>query len=509
MDDIIGKLIEGDKLRVVQQGLPSVENIADKSINTFNSLSDKIRKSLDNLKTNHQTKVYGVIATMIFAGGALTSSLFNSNAPITVVKDNTTIDLTSNTASNASNAPTLHSPNVNVVNSGNEIKSTSIFESLQSNIKATANNNTPSFPILKTSHGRYKMSDELKTSIEEAAKFSVPAGMKDNQISRFVSKAKFKSAMEKGTPQDFLSALMSEGEGFRGNLYRDNIGLAYGIGWNVSMQNKDFNQFLMGAVNNNPEAIKQITSFSSSPIAYPAGKYGTDETIMPVQRHLQASLLIADTFKNEGVYKGLEKHVRNIPEAKNNSKNGSSFTEQTKKAFASLDPNIQGALIYHSYKVGSAGYGKYNTLNQKVAEYAFTPIEKRTIQQRREIADSISYTYKYNGEVLRDTRAEVKVAAMIANPEAFGFLIKSNPAPLTIKDDIPQLNKNKISVPTNPNQEMVIPDPLGEAKAKALAENKNLDFKIYFNPNELNIDNIVKPKPQGEKRPKRGVPHYW
>lgn len=484
-EDILENFVNAQKLKIVQQGVqPNPESIASQDTNPEStSIGDRLRKSLDNIISNRKPVVYGVVGSMLLAGGALTilgSNMFNPNKPLTI--------------SNSSPTATTKE---------NEIQSPGLFESITNKIKSTSEN-LPSFPILKTTSGKFSMSDELKTSLEDAARFSIPEGFKENQISRYVSQVKFKSAMEKSTTQDFLAALMSEGEGFRSNLYRDNIGLAYGIGWNVSMQSREFNTFLMSAVNNNPEAIKQITSFSSSPMAYPAGKYGTEETKMPVQRHLQASLLIADTFKNEGVLKGLEKHVRNVPEAKNNYKSGQSYKDQTVQAFNSLDPNIQAALIYHSYKVGSAGYGKYNTLNQRVAEYAFTPVDKRTAEQRRNIAETISYTYKYNGETLRDTRAEIKVAAMISNPEAFGSMIKSNPAPKTIYDDVPQLRKNNVSVPQG-TEEFNIPDPVGELKQSSLESGKPLDLKMQFNYGDLNLN---APAQNAPKR-RTGVPHFW
>lgn len=488
LEDVVAELTSGEQLRVVQQNTaqkaPALENQNGLGI------GDKLRNSLDNILSRSKQQL-GIVASMVVGTGLLAASglgLINT--------DNLTLKNSEPQATHAQ---------VDIKNGTTEIKSSGILDNIKGQIQSVAKNVAAidnKFPIFNQNHGKFSISDELKTSLEDAANFSVPAGFKENQVSRFVAQEKFKAGQEKKTSNDYLASLLSEGEGFRSNLYRDNIGLAYGIGWNVSMQSEEFNRFLMGAVNSNQSAINKIASFSKTPMAYPSGNYGTQDTVMPVQRHLQASLLIADKFKSGGVLPAFEKFVKASDAGKSLHKSsGQSYTEISKAAFSSLEPNIQAALVYHSYKVGEAGYGRYTTLNKKVVDYALTPVAERTLEQRKGIAEGIVYNYKLNGETLRDTRAEIKVAAMLVNPEIYGSMIKSNPAPKNINYELPQLQKNNVKVPTNANEEFVIPDRIGDLKREALENGKDLKLEMQYNYSDLNFDN---PKP----RKKGGMPAW-
>lgn len=491
LEELLVDLTAGEKVRVVQQNKTKITNtVAD----SLGSLSDRLRGSMDNLIARSKPKV-GLIASMVVGAGVIAGAGFGlSNVNL----DNITLS--------KGETPTTQATVV-VKDSGTEVASTGLFDSLKSQISSVAKTvsaPTENFPILNTSHGKFNISEDLQKSLEESAQFSIPANFKPNQISRFIAQEKFKSAQENKTMVDYLASLLSEGEGFRENLYRDNIGLAYGIGWNVSMQSPEFNKFLMSAVNSNPQAINKIVSFSKTPMAYPPGRYGDADTAMPPQRHMQASLLIAHKFMDGGVLPAFTKFAKQSSVAKEQQKqSGESWDVFAKKRFNTLDPFVQAALVYHSYKVGEAGFGRYLTLNKKVIDYAFTPLEKRTLEQRTDISKGVVYNYRLNGESLRDTRAEMKVAAMLVNPEIYGSMIKSNPAPQNIHYQLPQLKTNGVVVPTNMKDEFVIPNKLGELKEDALNNGKTFNPQMQYNYSDMNYD-APAPKP----RKKGGMPAW-
>ena len=61
-----------------------------------------------------------------------------------------------------------------------------------------------------------------RDKIEKAGQFTLPNGLKDNQVARQVAQIKFKT-------QDYFQSLVSECEGFRSGVYNDNIGFAFGL----------------------------------------------------------------------------------------------------------------------------------------------------------------------------------------------------------------------------------------------------------------------------------------
>lgn len=331
------------------------------------------------------------------------------------------------------------------------------------------------------------ISPELKEKLEQAVVgLDIPEKYGDNQISRHVAQKKFKDGKESGKPEDYLFSLLSEGEGFRNNLYRDNKGLAYGIGWNVSMQNKEYNTFLMSSVTDNRRAIEKIVSYSNTPKEFAPGTYGNHETQLPYQKFAQVSLLMAEKFKEDGVLPALETSLKNSSKGRDFIKqHGGDSKLATEKLFESLDPNIQAGLNYHCYKVGAGGYKRYTLLNQSVIDYGLKPENERTQADRSNIAEKISYTYKLNGQTLRDTRAEIKVAAMIADPDAYGATIDSMPAKKNYKDIVPQL-KNLGNADINH-----IPDPLGEKMREIEQKGGKINMDIDLTNVNNNLDNLM------------------
>lgn len=386
----------------------------------------------------------------------------------------------------------------------NNPESGGLFSNLGQKLSSVAAGKKEEWKLFPTTK---EINPKVKSSIEEAVVgLDIKPNMGDNQIARHVAQKKFSSAKENGHSQDYLLSLISEGEGFRNNLYRDNKGLAYGVGWNVSMQSKDFNTYLMKAVTDNKSAIEKIVGYSNTPKEYEPGKYGDTNTAMPYQRFAQASLLIADDFKQNGVLVALEKSMKNNPKGREYIKShGGDSKEATRQMFESLDPNVQAGLVYHSYKVGKGGYGMYSNLNQSVVEYGVKDPAQRTQADRTKIAGNISYTYMLNGEKLRDTRAEIKVAAMISDPDSYGSTIQSMPAKKNLSDYVPQMKKNNVSVGADGT--VNIPDPYGD-KIKAL-NNSGVKIQQDFDFADVNnrLDKL-QPKPGSSYKTGKGMQSY-
>ena len=321
-----------------------------------------------------------------------------------------------------------------------------------------------SFPIYNSS----LVNDKNRDILNKVGNFKVKSGLADNQIARSVSQIQF----EKGL---YYHSLVSEGESFRHQLYADNIGLAFGNGWNVSMQKASYNEGLASAITNDKGMIQKLKTLSGKILNVNKNIGSSDITISP-QRSMQVAELMGEQF-NVGVLHGISKQMAKNSQAQAQHKaTGLSYDQMAEKMFNSLSDNEQAAMRYHCYKVGEAGFSKYVGMIDSLIDYGMS--SNRTDAMKMKVAEHIEYTYKINGQVMSDKRAALLVQSMFMGKEQFGYIIAKNVAPQHFSD-LPAMKDSGVKVTDDPSK-FNFPDAIGDLKTQALKDGKPLKMDLQF-----------------------------
>lgn len=320
------------------------------------------------------------------------------------------------------------------------------------------------------------MSLDLKKYLEKIGSFDIDPKLKDNQISRVVAQKQHKEG-------EFLLSLASEAEGFRSTIYNDNIGFAFGNGWNISMQNEKYNTKIANMISKDNVFINKISVLSGKISDRPISGDYNSVRISP-QNAIQVTAYMAENFKNEGVLKHLSRALSQNSEFK---KQPGTVEEKTLDFYNKLEANERAAINYHAYKVGSAGFGKYKTLLTSIVEYGYK--ENKTTADKQKVAEGFTYSYIMNGERKNDIRASALVGSMFMSPLAFGHIIKTNVAPRETLASVPQFKSNNVNIDS---PELNIPDPVGEYRAELEAKGAQISIKIQEPPIDLEEQRKIK-----------------
>lgn len=356
-------------------------------------------------------------------------------------------------------------------------KDTNIINTIKNKVQETVVNMTDQ-RIQNSIYGNFIDNVEIKKSIEKAGNFEVPGGMKNNQVARYVSQIQFKE-------QNYLLALVSEGEGFRNTLYNDNIGFAFGNGWNLSMQNSTYNKNIASTISNDGEYIGKLVQLSGKTSDSKIPSNFNSLKISP-QRAIQVSAIMSIDFE-KSVISSIEKQLPKNEKAKKlKITTGKSFSTIGQELYKNLEPNEKAALVYHAYKVGGAGFNKYVNMLQSLVDYGLST--NKTQEQAKKVAESFTYKYTMNGEIKEDIRASVLVSTMFLDINSFGYVIGKNVAPQNMKEKLPIFGKNNIEITKN-GSDLKIPDPVGEERAKIEAAGGQV--KIQIMPDVNNIQNKI------------------
>lgn len=354
---------------------------------------------------------------------------------------------------------------------------TNVINTIKNKVQETVVNMTDQ-KIKNSIYGNYIDNVEVKKSIEKAGNFEVPGGMKNNQVGRYVSQVQFKE-------QNYLLALVSEGEGFRNTLYNDNIGFAFGNGWNLSMQNSTYNKNIASTISDNNEYIGKLVQLSGKTSDAKIPSNFNSLQISP-QRAIQVSAIMSIDFE-KSVVSSIEKQLQKSEKAKKiKVSTGKSFATMGQELYQNLESNEKAALVYHAYKVGGAGFNKYTTMLNSLVDYGLST--NKTPEQAKKVAESFTYKYTMNGEIKEDIRASVLVSTMFLDKNAFGYVIGKNVAPKNMKENLPIFGKYSIDVTQN-SADLKIPDPVGEERTKI--ETAGGQVKIQIMPD---INNTVSTK---------------
>ena len=251
-----------------------------------------------------------------------------------------------------------------------------------------------------------------------------------------------KVAIEQYNAAHYYESIVSEVEGYRAQIYRDNTGFAIGNGWNVSLQTQATNQRVTQAIGLSPSDAMELAALSNmhQPPTMPA-------VALTPEQATKAAVVMRAQFEDP---------IRKLV-----------------PSFDHLKPNEQAALVYHAYKVGGGGAAKYTSLLAALKDYDRAP----TDANRQRVADSFTYTYRLNGKVYTDQRSKLYLAALFSSPAAFGYLLGTKPAPANFSS-IAKLAHEDIN-PSKPADGQV-KDDFGQAKEALLKQGKVLIIDQEF-----------------------------
>ncbi len=236
-----------------------------------------------------------------------------------------------------------------------------------------------------------------KVEVEKKVEVVVPAKTKSGYMPNLKSVSNV-VAIEQYRKASYYESIAAYLEGFRPNIYNDNIGFAWAFGWNVSMQNAKTNAWLTSSVGVSIEDQKAIVALSGD----------TNKKVAPAVNITPGQGIQAVTLMRK-IYEG-----------------GNGIRSIIKPAvYDQLKPNEQAALVYHTYKVGPGGAAKYKTMNGLISDYVKAPTPEKALR----IGSEFKYSYMLRGQKMYDTRSGAYLAAMFSNPEAYGAMIGANAAP--------------------------------------------------------------------------------
>lgn len=252
------------------------------------------------------------------------------------------------------------------------------------------------------------------------------------------SKNKKDITLELYNKKEYFLSLVSFTEGFNPKIHKDNIGFAWGMGLNLTKQNKEFNYELIKTVfpKKSKNEIEDIASLSKKKHSDINLKDFNKYTIAP-QQAVQMSEILYDHFKDEYVLKGISSFIQ-----KKYKKEKKEADKISNKIFYSLASNEKAALVYHSYKVGYKGFTEYENLLTKLYGYSQGKVAKK------EVVEEFEYEYKTKvGKkivVKKDKQAEDLIQAMFTSPKSFIEKTNIQPAQKVSQDTPKAVDKEKL-----------------------------------------------------------------
>ena len=259
-------------------------------------------------------------------------------------------------------------------------------------------------------------------------------GVKLVQYSKSIKSTSRSVAIEQFMQGNFYESIVSEVEGYRANLYNDNIGFAIGNGWNVSLQTAQTNRKVSQGIGLDGGETRALVELAGNmqPTSLP-------RLSITAAQATKAAQLMRPQFE--------EPIRRLVGEA----------------AYDSLKEHQKAALTYHVYKVGPGGAAKYKNLLSNVRLYAANPTQANALK----VGAGFTYKYKLNGQVMQDTRSTIYLSSLFIDPEAYAYLLGTKPAPADFKS-IAKLSKQTIDPSKSADSQ--IKDDFGLLKEKLLEQ---------------------------------------
>ena len=277
---------------------------------------------------------------------------------------------------------------------------------------------------------------------QAASKSTSSPGVKLVQYSKSVKSTSRSVAIEQFIQGNYYESIVSEVEGYRANLYNDNIGFAIGNGWNVSLQTAQTNKKIAQGIGLDSGETRAVVELAGNmqPTSLPR------LSLSPAQA-TKAAQLMRPQF---------EEPIRRL------------VGEQ---AYDSLKEHQKAALTYHVYKVGPAGSAKYKNLLSNVRLYAANPTQANAMK----VGAGFTYKYKLNGQVMQDTRSTIYLSSLFIDPEAFAYLLGTKPAPRDFTS-IAKLSKQNIDPSKSADSQ--IKDDFGLLKERLLEQGQIPNIEV-------------------------------
>ena len=295
------------------------------------------------------------------------------------------------------------------------------------------------FPL----YGNFVKDEKLKTQIEQMGNFVLPEGMKPNQIARYVAQKMFKEKTYAG----YTTALISEREGFVSSLYNDVGWYAIGNGANLGVQSQSHIKNVFGTISTDKQYVDNFVNLSGKRVDGIVPPNYKSMNLSP-QRSIQVAMVMSQTYENS-IINSFSKQVGNH--------------EKAKALFESLKDNEKAALVNIAYQKGSLSSNEAKS----IVNYAKDP--NRTPEKALAAIDVVTITYMSNGVRVSDTRAEILAKSLFANLPVFEKVISGNIKP---KDIASYSSIFKGHTKSSSSGEVVLDDPIGAEKEKALAEGR-------------------------------------
>lgn len=189
------------------------------------------------------------------------------------------------------------------------------------------------------------------------------------------------------TANSFFVNILEKTENFSEVFYKDNEGIAIAYGWNISKNNKEFNEKLSTLLNFSLADKKLIVDYSNKNIKE-----------VPVSLQ-QITIKKADSLKivNYMYYFYLDEFttilVNKSLDTSMIEKFDNKFNEEEKAVFAHM-----------AYKLGKNNLAKYNKFYSQLI-YMLNS-DKPTRQDYHNLAQEISYSFRYNGKMIVDEKVQ-------------------------------------------------------------------------------------------------------
>lgn len=150
--------------------------------------------------------------------------------------------------------------------------------------------------------------------------------------------------------------------------------------------------------------------------------------------------------------------------------------------YDNLSDNEKAFMFYNNWNAGS--FAKMPKISAALRNYA----HNKTQANKDTVKNMITYTYRLNGKVIENYKEEALQQAMWNNKEQYLSLITNNPHFISgvniasLNSSIPALKNANITLNSTQSDKPLIeqmPDPIGEAKEKAIETNTPLNLELY------------------------------
>ena len=267
-------------------------------------------------------------------------------------------------------------------------------------------------------------------------------------------------AIEELAKNNYFESVVSEVEGFRASFYHDNIGVATGNGWNVSMQSIGTNTAITSAIAMSPSDSASIIAISTNKT--PQASLIPKTLITPAQATKAAQVMRDMNFEPIAI-KALKKPIWDL-----------------------LTPYQKAVINYHVYKTGNL-----NWTNLKANIIACAKSQTQEVCKRA--ADGFTYSYMLNGVRMYDTRSQLYMSALFLDPAAYAYLLGTQAAPgnftaITNKTGM-NLDPTKPAEPQIDQQDTFTP-----AKEQMLEEGRSFELNVVIPESERPAQKTFTPR---------------